>query len=238
MGHGQGLPVSSIRALPPLESKPSLSLTSPLIEVANLFFLWYFQFIFTGRYCTEPELCYQKSEKGGNFMNKKVIFGMMLVIILAFCGCVAYPERGHRGDQPGPQGPPYDFSISYQGHFSNIGWMDWVRDGEICGMEGGPQMEAIRITAHRLRIDYQAHVSQHGWLNVVSNGEMAGTTGQIRSLQAIKIWLVGAPRNVRIIYRTFVQGLGWQHWVSNGVVAGSTHQGRAIQAIQIRLEVR
>ena len=99
-------------------------------------------------------------------------------------------------------------------------------------------MEAIRIAISRFRIEYQAHVAGYGWMNVVFNGETAGTTGQFKSMEAIKIWPVDAPPNLRIIYRTFVQGLGWSRWVSNGAVAGATGERRSIQAIQIRLEAR
>ena len=171
-------------------------------------------------------------------MHRKLIFGVMFLTILTFCGCVIRSDRGYRDDQPGSHGPSHDLSISYQGHFSGIGWVEWVRDGMICGGEGGPNMEAIRIAISRFRIEYQAHVAGYGWMNVVFNGETAGTTGQFKSLQAIKIWLVDAPPNLRIIYRTFVQGLGWSRWVSNGAVAGATGERRSIQAIQIRLEAR
>ena len=171
-------------------------------------------------------------------MHRKVFFGVMLLTILTFCGCVIRSDRGYRDDQPGSHGPSHDLSISYQGHFSGIGWVEWVRDGMICGGEGGPDMEAIRIAISRFRIEYQAHVAGYGWMNVVFNGETAGTTGQFKSMEAIKIWPVDAPPNLRIIYRTFVQGLGWSRWVSNGAVAGATGERRPIQAIQIRLEAR
>ena len=171
-------------------------------------------------------------------MHRKLIFGVMFLTILTFCGCVIRSDRGYRDDQPGSHGPSHDLSISYQGHFSGIGWVEWVRDGIICGGEGGPNMEAIRIAISRFRIEYQAHVAGYGWMNVVFNGETAGTTGQFKSMQAIKIWPVDAPPNLRIIYRTFVQGLGWSRWVSNGAVAGATGERRSIQAIQIRLEAR
>lgn len=84
-------------------------------------------------------------------------------------------------------------------------------------------------------ICYQAHVQNIGWQGTVCNGQTAGTTGQNLRIEAIKIFLQGAPAGVGICYQAHVQNIGWQSTVCNGQEAGTTGQNLRIEAIKIWL---
>ncbi len=131
--------------------------------------------------------------------------------------------------------------INYKSHVANIGWQNWVSNGELSGTTGQYlRMEAIRIKISGLpswwNVEYRVHVSEIGWLNWVRNGEIAGTTGQSRQMEAIQIRLLNAPSNFTVRYRAHVKDLGWMSWVSNGQTAGTTGQSRQMEAIQIELQ--
>ncbi len=86
--------------------------------------------------------------------------------------------------------------VEYQVHVQNIGWQNWVKNGEIAGTTGQSlRVEAIRIklngeVAKRYDVFYRTHVQNIGWQNWVKNGEIAGTTGQSLRVEAIQIELV------------------------------------------------
>ena len=81
-------------------------------------------------------------------------------------------------------------------HVQNIGWQNWVKNGEIAGTTG----QSLRVEAIRIKlpndligfgdVEYQVHVQNIGWQNWVKNGEIAGTTGQSLRVEAIQIELV------------------------------------------------
>ena len=100
-------------------------------------------------------------------------------------------------------------------------------------------MEGFKIQTNgisNLGVRYSAHVAGDGWQNWVQNGQLAGTTGQKKSIEALKIELTGSKSDsYDIHYRVFVEGKGWQKYVSNGETAGTTGESRHIEAIQIIL---
>lgn len=86
---------------------------------------------------------------------------------------------------------PEDVSIKYKVHVQDIGWMNWVKDGDLAGTTGeGKRLEAIQIELEGLEeynIEYRVHVQDIGWMNWVKNGEKAGTEGQSKRIEAIQI---------------------------------------------------
>ena len=90
----------------------------------------------------------------------------------------------------------YDGNIEYRAHVSDIGWQNWVNDGEVAGTTGRAKaIEAIQIKltgelAEHYDIEYRTHVSDVGWQDWVKNGEVAGTIGRAKSVEAIQIKLV------------------------------------------------
>ena len=101
--------------------------------------------------------------------------------------------------------------ILYAAHVSDIGWQNWVRDGEIAGTTGqNKKMEAIQIclTGEKAKysdIYYRTHVANIGWLGWAKNGEIAGSTGFSYGMEAIQIVVVpkgkAAPGSTADHYR-------------------------------------
>ena len=129
--------------------------------------------------------------------------------------------------------------ISYSAHVEDIGWQDYVKDGEIIGTVGKSlRVEALKIklvnvpsTAH---IKYRAYVYGNGWQNYVKDGEVAGTTGQDRMIEAIQIKIEGLEQYA-VEYQVHVQDIGWQVWALNGMDAGTIEQGLRIESARIRI---
>jgi hypothetical protein len=132
--------------------------------------------------------------------------------------------------------------VAYQAHVQDIGWMDWMSDGEVAGTTGQSRhMEAIRIqlghnVPPKMSVTYQVYVQGIEWMDWMPDGEAAGTTGRSRRMEAIRIRLTNAPPGYSIVYRTHVEGIGWMNWVSDGKVAGTTGEERRLEAICIRLQ--
>ena len=86
-------------------------------------------------------------------------------------------------------------SIRYRVHVEGIGWMDWVKNGELAGTTGqAKRVEAIRIELSdglnaEYDVEYRVHVQDIGWMNWVKNGELAGTTGQAKRVESLQIRL-------------------------------------------------
>ncbi|GAC1350082.1 MAG: hypothetical protein NVSMB27_29230 [Ktedonobacteraceae bacterium] len=132
--------------------------------------------------------------------------------------------------------------VKYRAHVQNIGWQDWVTNGQVAGTTGQSlRMEAIQIQLDGVPpgvgVRYRAHVQNIGWQDWVTNGQVAGTTGQSLRMEAIMIELTGiAPNNTfRIAYEAHVQNIGWQEFVQNGGIAGTTGQSLRMEAIRIVL---
>ncbi len=86
-----------------------------------------------------------------------------------------------------------------------------------------------------MRLWYQAHVADQGWLSPVADRGVGGTTGRGRRMEAVKIWLEGAPPGMQVTYQAHVAGIGWQAPVSNGELAGTTGQARQMEALRVNL---
>ena len=84
--------------------------------------------------------------------------------------------------------------ISYRAHVRNLGWQQYVENGNQAGTTGKALcVEALQIEKPNIEydgnIEYRAHVSDIGWQNWVNDGEVAGTTGRAKSLEAKQIKL-------------------------------------------------
>ena len=86
--------------------------------------------------------------------------------------------------------------VEYRVHVSNIGWMNWVRDGEVAGVPG--QNEAIEAIEIKLvdnngnlsddyEIAYVIHIRNIGWEeNPSVNGQTSGTVGRALPIEALE----------------------------------------------------
>lgn len=87
----------------------------------------------------------------------------------------------------------YGCQLSYRVHAADIGWMDWVTQGQIAGTVGElRRLEAIQIQldgCYGFDVIYRVYAADIGWMDWVKNGEMAGTTGELRRIEGIAIKL-------------------------------------------------
>src|SRR5262249_7648216 len=127
--------------------------------------------------------------KGGHMkrINRLFAFGLVL--------------SGSALAQPG-------YSICYAGYVQDIGWQGYVCDGATAGTTGqSRRLEALDYTFTApdfFSLTVQAHVHEIGWQDPVTttNGAFGrvGTEGQSRAIEAIKMYLTGAPPGVGICY--------------------------------------
>lgn len=130
-------------------------------------------------------------------------------------------------------------SISYQAHVREIGWQDYVSDGQMAGTTGKAlSIEAMKINYKigdkNANISYKTHVQDIGWQNWFSNDEIAGTTGKAKPIEAIQIKQENKVEGYKLKYRVHVRDLGWQGWKSEGEIAGTTGIAKPIEAIEIK----
>ena len=138
----------------------------------------------------------------------------------------------------GPSAPAYP-SVEYQCHVQNIGWMDWVKDGQTSGTSG----RSLRVEAVRLRlanvsggIVYRTYIENTGWMQYASDGGLSGTEGRSLRAEAIEIRLTGeAAAQFDVYYRVHAEDVGWLDWAKDGEAAGTSGYGCRMEAIQIVL---
>lgn len=131
-------------------------------------------------------------------------------------------------------------TLEYKTHVEDIGWQDYVSNGELSGTTGqSKRLEAAIInltTDYNGTIQYQAHVEDIGWQSWVQNGQLSGTTGQAKRLEAVRIKLTGElANNYDIFYRVHCQDFGWLGWAKNGEASGSEGFSKRLEAIEIIL---
>lgn len=126
-------------------------------------------------------------------------------------------------------------------HVQDIGWMNYVGDGQIAGTTGkSKRVEAFKMNLNSSNfsgsIQYKSYLQWKGWEdNWKSNNQISGTTGQGRRIEALKIRLTGDISNYYdIYYRVHIQDLGWLDWAKNGEIAGN-ELGLKLEALQVRL---
>jgi uncharacterized protein YjdB len=89
-----------------------------------------------------------------------------------------------------------DNAIEYRTHVQDIGWQDWVNDGEMTGTSGRSlRLEAIdiRLTGEMAAlydVYCRVHAQNVGWMDWAKNGQSAGTAGFSYRLEVIQIVLV------------------------------------------------
>lgn len=120
-------------------------------------------------------------------------------------------------------------TLRYRSHLQDIGWTDFVNEGEVTGTTGeSRRLEAIQIEATDLQ--YRVHLAHIGWTDWYNAGEIAGTTGESRRLEAIEF------RSSReLIAQAHVQNIGWQDEVKGkNITIGTTGQSLRMEAFKLR----
>lgn len=139
-----------------------------------------------------------------------------------------------------PSSTPSTTQLSYTGHVQNIGWQDWVSDGEKIGTSGkGLRIEALKIKVTSPlsgSVQYRTHVQNIGWQAYVADGELSGTKGKNLRLEALQVRLTGTlSEKYDIYYRTHAQDLGWLGWAVNDGKSGTAGLSKRLEAMEIRL---
>lgn len=162
---------------------------------------------------------------------------MKVVIKIAFlisCLLMATPCSGVFAGNLDDQLP----MIEYRTHVQNVGWQDWVKNGEISGTEGkGLRLEGFKLTIdseYDLGLEYQTHIQNVGWQDWVSNGVISGTSGKGLRLEGIRIRLTGDDADkFDVFYQTQIQNVGWQENVKNGEMSGTSGKGLRLEGIRV-----
>ena len=133
-----------------------------------------------------------------------------------------------------------ELGISYRTHVENIGWQNYIKNGDVAGTQGKCyRLEALNIklinnNETNLKIKYQVHVQDIGWQGWKQDDEIAGTQGHALRLEAIKIRLESS-QEYSVMYRVHVQDIGWQEWRTDGEIAGTQGKSLRLEAIQIKI---
>ena len=177
-------------------------------------------------------------------MNKKNIKIILLIIVLALCVntlsvySLELLEKKNDIENNNIQDSGI-FSVSYQTHIQDIGWQDYVHDGEISGTHHqSKRLEGIKIKLvnqqYQGDIEYKTHVQDYGWMDYVKNDEMSGTSHESKRLEAIQIRLTGEiSEYYDVYYRVHAQNFGWMNWAKNDEMAGSAGFSYRLEAIEI-----
>ena len=144
--------------------------------------------------------------------------------------------------QEDPVVPVSNTSISYTTHVQDIGWQEYVSNGEMAGTEGqAKRLEGIKIklidAPYAGDIEYRTHIQNIGWESEFKkNDGMSGTSGQALRLEAIEIKLNGEMDNhYDIYYRVHAQNFGWLGWARNGEQSGTAGYAYRLEGIEIKL---
>ncbi len=157
------------------------------------------------------------------------------------------------------------FDVWYRSHIQNIGWQEWTKNGYPTGSVGagfGMESLEIHITPKKSRppfitssnkpsffnpknqkindidIQYSTHQSNVGWVQDGYLDRVAGTTGQARSLEAIKLDTINSivTENISIYcYALTGKSPAWIEAKSINEVCGTTGQSNPLRNIKLAL---
>ena len=131
--------------------------------------------------------------------------------------------------------------VCYRTHVQNVGWQNYVSDGEMAGTQGRSlRLEGINIKLNNAPysggIRYATHIQNIGWQDWKYDGDMSGTSGRSLRLEAIRIELTGEmAQHYDVYYRVHAQNIGWMGWTKNGTDAGTAGYSYRLEGIQIVL---
>lgn len=138
-----------------------------------------------------------------------------------------------------------DGGLEYRVHVQDIGWMDWVSQGQSAGTAGqSKRLEGleIRLTgslASYYSVQYQVHIQDYGDAQgFVRDGTLAGTTGESKRLEEVQIKLVPlGSGSMSVNYRVHRQDYGWEaNYLTDGATSGTTGQAKRLEGIEIYLQ--
>ena len=147
-----------------------------------------------------------------------------------------------------------NYDIYYRAHCQTYGWLDWAKNGEEAGSQGyAKRLEALQIVVvpkgsaapgstekpferKPMAVKYQTYVNGIGWQGATENGATNGTTGQAKSLEALKVTITDSDYTGGVKYETYMQTYTWNGEQSNGTAAGLAGGGKRLEAVRMSLE--
>lgn len=153
-----------------------------------------------------------------------------------------------------------NYDIWYRAYVQNMGWLGWVKNGDIAGSMGASlQLEAVetRVVAKgspapaasnglynplnlpaqdNYTLSYSTHLSNIGWVAGTSQNVVGGTTGQSRSMEAIRFDIISTIfGNLGVNCSAYSKGLSWASDVIVGNTCGTTGQSRPLEGLKLTL---
>ncbi|MFQ6792500.1 MAG: Ig-like domain-containing protein [Thomasclavelia sp.] len=137
------------------------------------------------------------------------------------------------------------YHLEYRVHSADIGWQDWVEEGNYAGKET-KDIQAIdfRLVADEAesvkspQIYYRGHIADTGWLEYVPESQIAGQPGSGIFLQALNIGFDNVDEEYTLNGSVYIEGTGWKDisLKDESVVFGTTGQAKAIKGIKLDLQ--
>jgi len=151
------------------------------------------------------------------------------------------PKAKKETQYDGNVDPVNNMGLKYQAHTQDIGWREWVRDGQIAGSVGkAKQLEALRIDTGDLPLKLKAkvHIANIGWITVdnITKDIVIGTTGKRLRIEAIELDEVENKTGKKLYYQAHIATIGWTGKVPANYATGTVGLKKAIEAIKIWLE--
>ena len=151
------------------------------------------------------------------------------------------PKAKKESQYDGNVQPVNNVGLKYQAHTQDIGWREWVRDGQIAGSVGkAKQLEALRIDTGDLPLKLKAkvHIANIGWVTIdeINKDTIIGTVGKRLRIEAIELDEVENETGKKLYYQAHIATIGWTGKVPANYATGTVGLKKAIEAIKIWLE--
>ena len=121
-----------------------------------------------------------------------------------------------------------DTCYLYRVQQKNVGWSDWMSNGEWAGAQGKSlQIEAIEIKKAMFTVN--PHVQDRGWLGERAAETVIGITGHNLRLEAFKI----NPGEMKIKAKAHIQDKGWVDYgrITEDTVIGTVGEGKRLECL-------
>lgn len=155
-------------------------------------------------------------------------------------GWIRFPYNEKMSQLDGNVKPYNNAGLYYCAHVQDIGWREYIHDGQIAGSIGaGKRLEALKIDVSKvegLHIYVKAHIQDVGWIKYddVQPDTVIGTTGKGKRIEAIEIGF--AENNEyggNLKFQVHLSNYGWTGTVEKGFTAGTVGIKTGIEAIKI-----
>ena len=121
-----------------------------------------------------------------------------------------------------------DTCYLYRVQQKNVGWSDWMSNGEWAGAQGKSlQIEAIEIKKAMFVVN--PHIQDKGWMGDRAAETVIGITGHNLRLEAFKI----NPGEMKIKAKAHIQDKGWVDYgqITKDTVIGTVGEGKRLECL-------